>query len=171
MAITVAAVYLYHAIQKGNKDRLQLEQRVREEQQLQFEQLKGSNSSQDEKIKELENKLQSKIAEKARLASVEASKTSVVAQVVAKAIPVAKAAPVDSNSAKMFIYMKESGNRTNAINKSSGACGLGQALPCSKMGCSLTDYACQDAFFTRYMLARYGSWENAQAFWLAHHWW
>jgi hypothetical protein len=79
--------------------------------------------------------------------------------------------PVSANSAKAFIYMKESGNNPGAINASSGACGLGQALPCSKMGCSLSDYACQDAFFTSYAMNRYGSWENAQAFWLANHWW
>lgn len=77
----------------------------------------------------------------------------------------------DSSDAKMFIYNKESGNNPNSINRSSGACGLGQALPCSKMGCSLGDYACQDAFFTKYMQSRYGTWENAKAFWLSHHWW
>lgn len=68
------------------------------------------------------------------------------------------------DSAKLFIYNHESGNNPGAINKSSGACGLGQALPCSKMGCTLDDYGCQDAFFTSYMLARYGSWDNAEAF-------
>jgi len=79
--------------------------------------------------------------------------------------------PENSSEAKMFIYLKESGNNPGAINKSSGACGLGQALPCSKMPCSLSDYACQDQFFTAYMQARYGTWENAKAFWLSHHWW
>jgi len=73
--------------------------------------------------------------------------------------------------AKMFIYMKESGNNPNAVNKSSGACGLAQALPCSKMNCALGDYACQDAWATNYMQSRYGTWENAKAFWLANHWW
>ena len=71
----------------------------------------------------------------------------------------------------MFIYMHESGNNPGSVNKSSGACGLGQALPCSKMPCSLSDYACQDNFFTGYMKARYGTWENAKSFWLAHRWW
>lgn len=82
-----------------------------------------------------------------------------------------KAYSLPENEAKAFIYQKESGNRPDAINRSSGACGLGQALPCSKMGCSLTDYACQDAWFTNYCLRRYGSWENAYKFWLSHHWW
>lgn len=80
-------------------------------------------------------------------------------------------APAGSSDAKSFIYEHESGNNPAAINPGSGACGLGQALPCSKMPCSLSDYACQDAFFTGYMQDRYGTWENARAFWLAHRWW
>lgn len=72
---------------------------------------------------------------------------------------------VDQVGAKAFIYQKESGNNPRAINKGSGACGIGQALPCSKMPCTLDDYACQDAFFTKYMEDRYGTWENAKAFW------
>jgi len=122
-------------------------------------------------IEELKVQLQSKLDAKARLAAQQAAQAAAVTKVASQAVPHAEAAPVASNEAKMFIYMKESGNRTNAINKSSGACGLGQALPCAKMGCSLTDYACQDAFFTKYMQNRYGTWENAKAFWLSHKWW
>lgn len=73
--------------------------------------------------------------------------------------------------AKAFIYQKESGNRTDSINKSSGACGLGQALPCSKLPCSLQDYECQDKWFTDYATRRYGNWVKAKEFWLAHKWW
>ena len=68
--------------------------------------------------------------------------------------------------AKAFIYFKESTNRTDAINSDSGACGLGQALPCSKLTCSLQDYGCQDEWFTGYMRERYGSWAKAKAYWL-----
>lgn len=79
----------------------------------------------------------------------------------------------NSSDAKSFIYFKESGNRPDAVNASSGACGIGQALPCSKLKnvCPNMDYACQDAFFTKYMQNRYGTWENAKAFWLSHKWW
>lgn len=81
--------------------------------------------------------------------------------------------PAGEAAAKAFIYSHESGNRTNAINPSSGACGLGQALPCQKLTavCQLSDYACQDAYFTSYMRDRYGTWSAAQAFWLANNWW
>lgn len=76
-----------------------------------------------------------------------------------------------SSSSMMSIFMKESGNNPGAINASNGACGLGQALPCSKMPCSLSDYNCQVNFFTGYAVSRYGSWDGAWAFWLGHSWW
>lgn len=70
---------------------------------------------------------------------------------------------------KAFIYQHESGNNPNAVN-SIGCRGLGQACPGSKLPCD-ADYACQDAYFTNYMLNRYGSWANARAFWEANRWW
>jgi len=78
---------------------------------------------------------------------------------------------VSEAEAKAFIYQKESGNNPGAVNASSGACGIGQALPCSKMPCSLSDYNCQDQFFTQYMLGRYKTWQAAKVWWDAKHWW
>jgi hypothetical protein len=73
-----------------------------------------------------------------------------------------------------FIFLHESTNRLAVVN-SIGACGLGQALPCSKLANACpnwqTDAACQISFFTDYANARYGGWENAKAFWLSHSWW
>lgn len=123
-----------------------------------------TNKQIEDYVKQLNNK-QSEIEDLKK--RVEAKRATQVASI--QPIPAAQAST--ASDAKTFIYMKESGNRTNAINKSSGACGLGQALPCSKMPCTLTDYACQDAFFTKYMQNRYGTWENAKSFWLAHKWW
>lgn len=75
------------------------------------------------------------------------------------------------SDAKMQIYQRESGNDPYAVNPSSGACGLCQANPCSKMGCALGDYACQDNWCEMYMAGRYGTWEAAWGFWQANHWW
>ena len=97
--------------------------------------------------------------------------TQPVIEVVTAPVQPPVVVAVDNSDAKMFIYFHESGNNPNSINKNSGSCGLGQALPCSKMPCSLGDYACQDQFFTTYMLNRYGSWVKAKAFWLANSWW
>lgn len=83
--------------------------------------------------------------------------------------PVASGATGSESEAKAFIYQKESGNNPNAVN--AGGCrGLGQACPGSKLPCG-ADYACQDAYFTKYAIDRYGSWTAAKAFWLENHWW
>lgn len=77
------------------------------------------------------------------------------------------------NPYAQFIYMHESGCDTYDPNPTSGACGIGQAWPCEKLPCGYTsaDYACQNAFFTSYALARYGSWEAAYNFWVANRYW
>lgn len=113
--------------------------------------------------------------EQARLEALRQAEIQKQAQVQAQAqkpAEVAQNTPVDANSAKMFIYMKESGNNPQARN-AGGCLGLGQACPGSKLlaVCPTLDYACQDAFFTNYAVSRYGSWEGALAFWQSHHWW
>lgn len=69
-----------------------------------------------------------------------------------------------------YIYMVESHCRPTAENEI-GACGLGQALPCGKMSCGAADWSCQDGFFRRYAVARYGSIKQAYLFRLSHNWW
>lgn len=103
---------------------------------------------------------------------VEPAEAALEAQAAQEAEAQANARQTGSdNPYKAFIYWHESGNNPWAVNASSGACGLGQALPCSKMGCALGDYACQDAWFDRYAISSYGSWYNAYCFWLRHSWW
>lgn len=78
--------------------------------------------------------------------------------------------PTDPNSAKAYIYARESGNNPNAVSPN-GCYGLGQ--DCNgvlRIQCG-ADYDCQDAYFTNYAMRRYGSWEGALAFWQSHHWW
>lgn len=113
-----------------------------------------------------------RLAEIERIRALEAQKQTEAQAQTQKPVEVAQNTPVDSNSAKMFIYMKESGNNPLARN-SAGCLGLGQACPGSKLlaVCPNLDYACQDAFFTNYALSRYGSWEGALAFWQSHNWW
>ncbi len=83
---------------------------------------------------------------------------------------VATSYPVDANAAKAYIYARESGNNPNATNPS-GCYGLGQDCNGVLRAQCGADYACQDQFFTNYAMRRYGSWENALAFWQSHHWW
>lgn len=99
-------------------------------------------------------------------------------QLASIAVEPAYVAPISSvisgcgdNFYANFIYMHESGCNASAINSSSGAGGIGQALPFSKTGCALGDYGCQNAWFTAYANSTYGSWAGAYSFWQAHSWW
>lgn len=60
-----------------------------------------------------------------------------------------------------WLIMKESGCNPNSVNKSSGACGIPQALPCSKLGTS--DPIAQIQWMQNYCVRRYGSWAGAVA--------
>lgn len=55
------------------------------------------------------------------------------------------------------LLSRESSLNPSSVNKSSGACGLGQALPCEKMACSLTDVNCQLNWTKDYIQHRYGT--------------
>ena len=62
-----------------------------------------------------------------------------------------------------YLVSKESGWNPNAVNKSSGACGLGQQLPCGKWSGAWNDPVSALKNMHQYVLGRYGSWSNAVA--------
>lgn len=160
MTITIVNNNTKQTEQKLNRQIETLEHKTREQQKLEVENLK----------KEIETIKQSKAAEKAIIAAETAQKKATIAQKVESYVaPKAVASSLSDNDAKMFIYMHESGNRTTALN-SIGCRGLGQACPGSKLPCG-DDYACQDAWFTNYAVSRYGGWQGAYQFWIAHRWW
>lgn len=74
-----------------------------------------------------------------------------------------------------FIVGRESGWRPEARNASSGATGLCQALPGSKMASAGADWATnpitQLKWCNGYAVGRYGSWASAYNFWINNHWW
>ncbi|WP_260405934.1 transglycosylase SLT domain-containing protein [Microbacterium sp. G2-8] len=70
-----------------------------------------------------------------------------------------------------FIVSRESGWNPNATNPSSGACGLVQALPCSKVPGNGYNPVDNLSWGNGYAVGRYGSWEAAYAFWSTNHWW
>lgn len=77
-------------------------------------------------------------------------------------------------SAAVYIITRESGWNPTATNASSGAYGLAQALPGSKMASAgadwQTNYQTQFKWFVSYCNGRYGSLAGAYNFWLANHW-
>lgn len=70
------------------------------------------------------------------------------------------------------LWTHESGLRFDAKNPSSGACGIVQALPCSKLPCGLTikDVECQIRWGLSYVEQRYGSGTQALNFWDENNW-
>ncbi|MDR1189351.1 MAG: peptidoglycan DD-metalloendopeptidase family protein [Bifidobacteriaceae bacterium] len=73
-----------------------------------------------------------------------------------------------------LLWTKESSWDPAAVNPSSGACGIPQALPCSKMASAGPDYrtdpATQIAWGLGYIESRYGSPAAAWEFWQSHNW-
>lgn len=68
------------------------------------------------------------------------------------------------------LICRESSFNPKAINPTSGACGLAQALPCSKMKCKLSDVDCQLEWIGNYVDKRYGSFEKAIEFHNINNW-
>ena len=68
------------------------------------------------------------------------------------------------------IVSRESGWRPDAVNPNGGACGLAQALPCSKMGPNWSDPVVALKWQYNYVTQRYGGYPQAVAFWNANHW-
>lgn len=61
------------------------------------------------------------------------------------------------------LIRRESGCNPNAVNRSSGAAGIPQALPASKIAHCGVDPVCQIRWMQNYVNARYGGWAQAVA--------
>jgi uncharacterized protein YabE (DUF348 family) len=78
--------------------------------------------------------------------------------------------PQDSWGYADFMVSRESGWNPNAVNKSSGACGLAQALPCSKVPGNPYNPIDSLNWMNGYVNGRYGGWQGAYNFWQKNHW-
>lgn len=85
-----------------------------------------------------------------------------------------KSAGVTDVSNAYALIMRESGCRVDADNPTSDAYGIPQALPGYKMASHGADWATnpvtQIRWMQDYVVARYGSWANANAFQRANSW-
>lgn len=76
-------------------------------------------------------------------------------------------------AAALDLINHESGCRANATNAYSGAYGIPQALPGSKMASAGADWQTNPVTQIRWMagyVSRYGGWQGALNFWYAHGW-
>lgn len=75
-------------------------------------------------------------------------------------------AGIPQTEATTKLILKESGCNPRAVNKSSGACGIPQAYPCSKLPNGVnTDPVTQLRWMDSYVKGRYETWENALSTW------
>ncbi len=92
-----------------------------------------------------------------------------------QALMAAAGIPPEYYGAADYIISHESHWRPGAVNSSSGAYGLCQALPASKMASAGADYltnpVTQLVWCSGYANGRYGSWGGAYQAWQAQRWW
>lgn len=140
----------------------ELETKTVESEQQQIEHNKQLEEL-NQKLQETERALQAKQASKNKVYAEAAPKKTFVATgnkydwLRASGIPESQWGYVDS------IVTGESGWNPNAVNKSSGACGLGQQLPCGKWPGAWNDPVAALKAMNSYVQA-YGGWAQAVAF-------
>jgi hypothetical protein len=155
------------------------------------EQYRIEKEKSDAEIERLKAELQAKAAKKLELAAVEHRQLGETANTVEAAPlpaePVQTAVYADGSKESWMsaagipesewgyvdsIVFRESGWNPNAVNPNGGACGLGQQLPCGKWdnyGAWNDPVAALRAQHD-YVVARYGGYPQAVAFWNIHHW-
>lgn len=151
------------------EEKVKINSSLREE-RLKIDKLKGENQS-------LKVNLQAKKEREAQLASVQ-TKQVAKANTPAPTVQVsgdkqswlaASGIPADQWGYVDMIVTRESGWNPNAVNASSGACGLGQQLPCGKWAGAWNDPVAALRAQHGYVNDRYGSYAGAVAFWNANH--
>lgn len=183
-AIVIAATVIYlqflapHTLEARIRTQLESTQTQLIEAREALEQSQTSDEAKQKQIEEINQKLLE--TEQQLQAKREAS--SVAAAAVAPAKPVFQATgskqdwlvasgiPEHEWPYVDNIVTRESGWNPNAVNKSSGACGLGQQLPCGKWAGTWNDPVAALKAMDGYVKDRYGGWSQAVAFWNVNHW-
>lgn len=185
--VLVTAIMFTQHSAKVNEQKLKsqmqkLEAQTKSQHDAEVENLKKQIQEQDSKYKQLE---QSKAEEKARIAAQKAQERTLAQRVVQSAVPTANAAvrPVSGSCSEWMaaagvtdmvnateLIRRESGCNPNAVNRSSGAFGIPQSLPASKIAHCGVDPVCQIQWMQNYVNARYGGWAGAVAWHNAHNW-
>jgi preprotein translocase subunit SecF len=145
--------------------------------------LEKEKADLDKERQRLESELQAKLQrkqEQEQIASkLRGSSTGTVAgsQAAPKSVAVSGTcadwlaqAGVPATATVLELIRRESGCNPNAVNPSSGACGIGQQLPCGKWAGAWNDPVAGIIGMNSYVMGRYGSWENALAWHDSHNW-
>jgi hypothetical protein len=155
-----------------NKENIRVENEKRAKEEERKRQLELKAKEEAKKLEEaqkqkLQNELNSKVISEAKLTS----KPNTIITGGKQEWMSAAGIPENDWQYVDFIVSRESGWNPAAVNKSSGACGLAQALPCAKTGCAnFADPICALKWQYSYVKARYGGYAGAYAFWTSKHW-
>lgn len=132
----------------------------------------------DEQIRVENERLAKEKAEEARAKQEAEARQRVVAQAAPIVQPVVSgscrdwmiAAGVTDLVNAAELIRRESGCNPIATNRSSGAFGIPQSLPASKIAHCGVDPVCQIQWMQNYVNARYGGWAGAVAWHNSHNW-
>lgn len=173
VGLVVFALASAHTYQE--KQKVQLNKTLQEKVQLQkeLEQNKLDSQENQKQIEQLKKDLQAKrdgqaraLAESARVTPVQAPRAYSGSHADWMS---AAGIPSDQWAATEALVQRESSWNPNAYN-SIGACSLVQALPCSKIPGDWRDPVTALRWGNGYVVARYGSWNNALAHSYAFNW-
>lgn len=184
IVVGVLALVIYSQIAHYTKESRLEKELERQTQVLQLKIKELDNTAESAKqrqtqIEALQKELEQKTKELQAKRETQARALAEASQVVAKPQAVAvsgsceqwlaQAGVSDLGNARELIK-RESGCNPNAVNSSSGACGIAQELPCGKSGCGMGNPVCQIRWMQGYVNARYGGWGGAVAWHNAHNW-
>lgn len=147
---------------------IDLKTKTQKEKEEQHRKIQELEKQRERLERELQAKLDKKAADKEKLARA-AQKASGVGTASAASGSCSDwmaAAGIAQTEATNKLILKESGCNPRAVNPSSGACGIPQAYPCSKLPNGVnTDPVTQLRWMDTYVKGRYGSWDNALSTW------
>lgn len=146
---------------------IQLQTKTEKEKQEKLKKIEQLETERERLQRELQAKRRKQTEEKEKLATAarKATRTQTASASGSCEEWMAQAGIANTEATRKLI-LKESGCNPRAVNPSSGACGIPQAYPCSKLPNGVnTDPVTQLKWMQSYVTGRYGSWENALSTW------
>lgn len=145
---------LNEQLESKDTDKQKLEQDLQKLQQERMELEKALQAKQEQKAKDLAVKAQRAV-----------TGTAVASAATGSCAEWMAAAGIPQTTATTKLILKESSCNPTARNPKSGAFGIPQAYPASKIAHCGTEPVCQLRWMDAYIKGRYGTWENALSTW------
>lgn len=152
---------------------------TKQKSQEEVQKLEQEKKKLEEERQKLQSQLQAKVEAKAKLAAasravIDRAMNTQTASAMSGNCSTWMAQAGITNAIAIDLIGRESGCNPCSYNpgqsdcnyKGNAACGIPQALPCSKLrdvaGCAMTDAVCQLKWMQSYVYGRYGSWAGAK---------